>query len=29
VIAKNDRLYCVKEKESGYKELVVYKMRWE
>jgi len=29
VRAKNDRLYCVKEKESGYKELVVYKIRWE
>ena len=27
--AKNNRLYCLKEKESGYKELVVYKMMWE
>ena len=27
--AKNNRLYCLREKESGYKELVVYKMRWE
>ena len=27
--AKNNRLYCIREKESGYKELVVYKMRWE
>ncbi len=29
VRAKADRLYCIREKESGYKELVVYKMRWE
>lgn len=29
VAAKNNCLYCLKEKESGYKELVVYKMRWE
>jgi hypothetical protein len=28
-VAKNNRLYCLQEKESGYKELVVYKMRWE
>ena len=27
--AKNNRLYCLREKESGYKELVVYKMTWE
>jgi len=27
--AKNNRLYCLREKESGYKELVVYKMKWE
>lgn len=27
--AKNKRLYCLREKESGYKELVVYKMNWE
>ena len=26
---KNNRLYCLREKDSGYKELVVYKMRWE
>lgn len=26
--AKKGHLYCVKEKESGYKELVVYKMVW-
>ena len=29
VVSKNNRLYCLREKESGYKELVVYKMRWE
>jgi hypothetical protein len=28
-VAKNGRLYCLQEKESGYKELVGYKMRWE
>jgi hypothetical protein len=27
--AKNHRLYCLREKESGFKELVVYKMNWE
>jgi len=27
VVAKNKRLYYLREKESGYKELVVYKMR--
>ena len=27
--AKRGCLYCVREKESGYKELVVYKMKWE
>lgn len=27
--AKNQRLYCIREKESGYKELAVYKMNWE
>jgi len=27
--AKNKRLYCIREKESGYKELAVYKVRWE
>jgi len=27
--AKMNHLYCVQKKESGYKELVVYKMRWE
>ena len=28
-VAKNKRLYCLQEKDSGYKELVVYKIRWE
>jgi hypothetical protein len=28
-IAKKKRLYYLREKESGYKELVVYKMNWE
>lgn len=28
-ILKQNRLYCLREKENGYKELVVYKMRWE
>jgi len=28
-VSKNNRLYCLSEKESGYKELVVYKMRWD
>ena len=27
--ARNNRIYCIREKESGYKELVVYKMKWE
>jgi hypothetical protein len=26
---KGDKLYCLKEKDSGYKELVVYNMKWE
>ncbi|MCK4646582.1 MAG: 6-bladed beta-propeller [Candidatus Aminicenantes bacterium] len=29
VKVKNNRIYCLREKESGYKELVVYKMKWE
>lgn len=29
VVAKNQRLYCLREGESGYKELVVYNMKWE
>jgi len=28
-IFKQNRLYCLREKESGYKELVVYKMKWK
>ena len=27
--ARNNRLYCVQEKDSGFTELVVYKMKWE
>ena len=27
--AISDRLYCLREKESGYKELAVYMIRWE
>ena len=27
--AKNGQFYCIREKESGYKELVVYKMIWQ
>lgn len=26
---KDNHLYCINEKESGYKELVVYKVRWQ
>ncbi len=26
---KNGRFYCIREKDSGFKELVVYKMTWE
>ncbi|MBW1802505.1 MAG: 6-bladed beta-propeller [Deltaproteobacteria bacterium] len=26
---KGDRVYCLKQKESGYKELVVYRIIWE
>ena len=29
VVAKKSRLYHLRTKESGYKELVVYKMIWE
>lgn len=29
VTAKNKLLYCLREEKSGYKELVVYRMRWE
>jgi hypothetical protein len=28
-IIKNNHLYCLQEKESGYKELVVYRVTWE
>jgi len=28
-VARKHRLYCVQEKEGGYKELAVYKMFWE
>ena len=27
--AKNNKFYCIHEKENGYKKLVVYNMRWE
>jgi hypothetical protein len=27
--AKNGRFYCIRERESGYKELVIYKMTWD
>ena len=26
---KNSRMYCAHDKESGYQELVVYRMKWE
>ena len=26
---KSNKFYCLKEKDSGFKELVVYKMKWE
>lgn len=29
IVAKGGRFYCMREKESGYKELMVYKMKWE
>jgi len=28
-LAKKDLLYCVQEKDSGYQELAVYRMKWE
>ena len=28
-IARKDLLYCIEEKESGYKKFVVYKMKWQ
>ena len=27
--AKRERLYCLQEKKSGYRKLVVYKMKWD
>jgi hypothetical protein len=27
--AKSDRIFSISEKQSGYKELIVYRMRWE
>ena len=27
--AKNNRIYCLREKENGYKELAVYNMKWK
>lgn len=29
IMAKDGRLYCMREKESGFEELIVYKMDWE
>jgi len=29
VTARKNRLYCIRRKDSGYRELVVYKMIWE
>lgn len=29
VIAKQSRIYCIQQKDSGFKELVVYRMNWE
>lgn len=29
IIAKGGHFYCIREKESGYKELMVYRMKWE
>ena len=26
---RSDKLYCLEEKETGYKELIVYKMKWK
>ena len=27
-VVKKDHLYCLQEKESGFKKLVIYKMNW-
>jgi hypothetical protein len=29
VLVRGDRLYCLREKDSGFRVLTVYKMRWE
>jgi len=29
IIAKKNLLYCIREKENGFKQLVIYKMKWE
>jgi len=29
VISKNNRIYSLREKENGFQELVIYKMKWE
>jgi hypothetical protein len=29
VVTIRNRLYCIRQKESGYKELAVLKMKWE
>jgi len=29
VKVKNNRIYCLREKENGYKELAVYNMKWD
>ncbi len=29
VLVRGDRLYCLREKDSGFKMLTVYRMRWE
>ena len=26
---RNDHFYCIEEKESGFQQVVVYKMKWE
>ncbi len=28
-ISRKDLLYCIQEKENGYQEVVIYKMKWE
>jgi hypothetical protein len=29
ILAKHSHLYCIQQKENGYKELMIYKMKWE